>query len=438
MLCSLIDALEQRYVATIDIKGAFLKAKVPDNLESIVKMDGELAEAFVELNPKFKLNEDGVLYLQCVKALYGHIEAARLFYDELDNSLTEKMDFVRNKKDTRDGKVTIRTHVDDLKVSSKSRKQIQIVIDKLREIYKEITVHEGDVHDYLGMVMEHDREKRSVKINMEKYIADTIQALKEDDPDVHLKVVTTPATNNLFKTREEAEKLSQKRARLYHAVVVKLLFVAKRARPDILLAVSFMTTRVKNPDLDDWGKLLRVLSYLQCTLDLSFTLTCERFDKLTWYVDGSYASHKDMRGQSGVVLLTGECSVLFKSCKQKVNTRSSTEMELITVDDILPTVQWTKSFMQEQGYDLGTEIKEDNKSTMLLMKNGRSSSGKRTKHLDVRYFYVKDLIDWGILTLSHCISEDMIADFFTKPLQGKRFIQLRNMILNSSTGTGAC
>ena len=229
MLCSLIDALEQRYVATIDIKGAFLKAKVPDNLESIVKMDGELAEAFMEFNPKFKLNEDGVLYLQCVKALYGHIEAARLFYDELDNSLTEKMDFVRNKKDTRDGKVTIRTHVDDLKVSSKSRKQIQIVIDKLREIYKEITVHEGDVHDYLGMVMEHDREKRSVKINMEKYIADTIQALKEDDPDVHLKVVTTPATNNLFKTREEAEKLSQKRARLYHAVVAKLLFVAKRA-----------------------------------------------------------------------------------------------------------------------------------------------------------------------------------------------------------------
>ncbi len=129
---------------------------------------------------------------------------------------------------------------------------------------------------------------------------------------------------------------------------------------------------MKNPDLDDWGKLLRVLSYLQCTLDLSFTLTCERFDKLTWYVDGSYASHKDMRGQSGVVLLTGECSVLFKSCKQKVNTRNSTEMELITVDDILPTVQWTKSFMQEQGYDLSTKIKEDNKSTMLLMKNGQT------------------------------------------------------------------
>ena len=92
----------------------------------------------------------------------------------------------------------------------------------------------------------------------------------------------------------------------------------------------------------------------------------------------------DMRGQSGGVLMTGNCAVLFKSCKQKVNTRSSTEAE-------------------------------DNRSTMLLMKNGKLSSGKRTKHLDVRYFYVKDLLDRGIIKLSHCLSKKMIADFFTKP-----------------------
>ena len=77
----------------IDIKGAFLKAHVPDDLELIVKMEGELAELFAELNPEFKLDEDGILYLRCLKALYGHIEAARLFYDELDNSLTMKMNF---------------------------------------------------------------------------------------------------------------------------------------------------------------------------------------------------------------------------------------------------------------------------------------------------------------------------------------------------------
>jgi hypothetical protein len=426
MICSLIDVLEQRFVATIDIKGAFLKAKVPNDMELIVKMYGELAQAFVELNPNFQLDENGMLYLRCVKALYGHIEAARLFYDELDNSLINKMHFVKNKydpcvynKDTEDGKVTIRTHVDDLKVSSKKRRQIQIVVDQLTKIYKEITVHEGEVHDYLGMIMEHDRETRSVRISVTKYISDTIDGFINEESGIDLKIMTTPATNNLFKTRQEVDGLSRQQAGLFHAVVAKLLFVAKRARPDILLAISFLTMRVKNLDQDDWKKLLRVLGYLKGTLDLSFSVSCEKMDKLTWYVDGSYASHMDMRGQSGAVLMTGDCAVLFKSCKQKVNTRSSTEAELIAVDDILPTIQWTKMFLMEQGYDLKTELKEDNKSTMLLMKNGRLPSGKRTKHLDVRYFYAKDLIDRGILQVTHCVSEQMIADFFTKPLQGR-------------------
>ncbi len=76
MLCSLIDALEKRHVVTIDIKGAFLKADVPDNLELIVYMEGELAELFEELNPEFQRDEYGILYLQCLKALYGHRENA--------------------------------------------------------------------------------------------------------------------------------------------------------------------------------------------------------------------------------------------------------------------------------------------------------------------------------------------------------------------------
>jgi len=72
---------------------------------------------------------------------------------------------------------------------------------------------------------------------------------------------------------------------------------------------------------------------------------------------------------------------------------------------------------------------------MLLMKNGRLSSGKRTKHFDIRYFYVKDLLDRGVIKLDHCVSENMIADFFTKPIQGLRFQYLRDMILNINPST---
>jgi len=86
-----------------------------------------------------------------------------------------------------------------------------------------------------------------------------------------------------------------------------------------------------------------------------------------------------MKGLSGSVLMIGDNVVLSWSNKQKVNTRSSTEAELIAVDDTLPTVQWTPLFMKDQGYDLETVVKEDNKSTILLMKNGRLSSEKKNQ-----------------------------------------------------------
>jgi hypothetical protein len=220
------------------------------------------------------------------------------------------------------------------------------------------------------------------------------------------------------------------KAKISHSTVAKLLFVAKRGRPDILLAVSFLTTRVKQPDEDDWKKLCRVLNYLNTTCDYVLTLGCDRLDQLTWYIDGSYAVHEDMKGQSGAIMVADGRALLAKSNKQKVNIRSSTEAKLIAVDDALPTVQWLKSFMKDQGYDLDTVLQEDNRSTMLLMKNGKLSAGKRTKHLDIRFFYVKDLIDRGIITVEHCVSDKMLADFFTKPLQGCKFQILRDIVLN--------
>jgi len=92
MLSTLIDAFEKHHVRTVDIKEAFLKAKVPDNMELIVKMEGDLAILMNQLCDDFKIDEYGVMYLKCVKALYSHVEAARLIYDDLNESLTKKMD----------------------------------------------------------------------------------------------------------------------------------------------------------------------------------------------------------------------------------------------------------------------------------------------------------------------------------------------------------
>ena len=88
-------------------------------------------------------------------------------------------------------------------------------------------------------------------------------------------------------------------------------------------------------------------------------------------------------------------------------------------------------FLKAQGYDAYKSIMmRDNKSCMLLEENGMFSSSKRTKHINVRYFFMKDKIDSGEVEIEYCPTEQMIGDFFTKPLQGEKFMEFRKMILN--------
>jgi hypothetical protein len=96
MLNAFIDAFEGRHVVTVDIKGAFLKAKVPEEMELMVKMTGELAQIMCKINPEMRCDEQGIIYLRCVKALYGHIKAAWLFYDDLSNTIQHKLGFKQN------------------------------------------------------------------------------------------------------------------------------------------------------------------------------------------------------------------------------------------------------------------------------------------------------------------------------------------------------
>ena len=86
-------------------------------------------------------------------------------------------------------------------------------------------------------------------------------------------------------------------------------------------------------------------------------------------------------------------------------------------------------FMSEQGYPLENILFQDNQSAILLEKNGKFSSGQRTKHINVRYFFIKDRIDDGEIEVVYCPTDEMIGDFFTKPLQGGKFIKFRSLIM---------
>ena len=126
------------------------------------------------------------------------------------------------------------------------------------------------------------------------------------------------------------------------------------------------------------------------------------------------------------------------SVKQKLNTRSSTTAKLVGIDDFLSKILWVKNFMLSQGVVLKeNNLLQDNKSAILLAEKGRSSLGKRTRAMNVRYFAVKDCVDRGELQIYHQPTEDMIGDFFTKPLQGSKFLRFRALILGlKKTPTG--
>ena len=149
-----------------------------------------------------------------------------------------------------------------------------------------------------------------------------------------------------------------------------------------------------------------------------------------WYADASFAVHKDFKLHTGGTGTLGKGSVISKSFKQKINTKSTTKAELVAADDISNILMWSKLFLKAQGYNYDVVLMQDNSSTKLLLENGRGSSTKRTRHLNIRYYYLHDCVKRGELDIKHCSTEDMIADYLSKPVQGKQFFKLHSLLMN--------
>jgi hypothetical protein len=170
--------------------------------------------------------------------------------------------------------------------------------------------------------------------------------------------------------------------------------------------------------------------YLRDTKKLPLILSANKSGILKWWIDGSFAVHPNMRGHTGGGLSMGTGFPIVTSTKQKLNTRSSTESELVAVDDCMPAVLWTRYFLEAQGYGVQESIVyQDNQSAILMEKNGKASSSKRTKHINIRFYFVTDRITKGDLLVEWCPTGDMIADFMTKPNQGSLFTKFRDQIM---------
>ena len=175
------------------------------------------------------------------------------------------------------------------------------------------------------------------------------------------------------------------------------------------------------------------MKYLNGTQEKVLTLKIDSINIIKWYVDASFAVHDDFKSHTGAIMSMGKGALQSISRKQKLNTRSSTEAELVGVDDISIMILWTRLFLEHQGYDIEKNIiYQDNKSSILLETNGRKSAGKWSRALNIRYFFISDQVEKGNVIVDYCPTEQMVGDMLTKPLQGNKFLQFRNIILGEN------
>jgi len=153
-----------------------------------------------------------------------------------------------------------------------------------------------------------------------------------------------PWTEKLFSVDKNSPVLSTESSNSFQTHTMKVMYLAKRARPDVLPAVIFLSSKVKTPTLQDWAKLRKMMNFIWRTKDEVMTLEYKNSEIITWFVDASFAVHSEMKSHTGATMTLGKESVSSYSLKQKVNARSSTEAELIGVDDLVSKILWTIFF----------------------------------------------------------------------------------------------
>jgi hypothetical protein len=298
----------------------------------------------------------------------------------------------------------VRWHVDDLKVSHMEPEEVTKFENWLSKTYGvSVAIHRGKINYYLGMIFDFSKEGK-VMVNMIEYIKTIIGNFPEE-------IITTrasPAMDHLFTVRDKTKAmlLPEEQARAFHHATAQVLFLSARARRDIQPCTAFLTTRLKSPEEDNWGKLKRLLGYLKGTLHMPLVLLADSLTLSHWWVDAAYAVHNDMKGHTGAGMSFGQGMALSYSWKHKIMMKSSTEAELVGVDDSLGYILWARYFMQAQGYEMEASLLyQYNMSAMLLETNGKASSSKCTKHIKVKNFFVKDKINQGNIVVKHCPTE---------------------------------
>ena len=142
---------------------------------------------------------------------------------------------------------------------------------------------------------------------------------------------------------------------------------------------------------------------------------------MKWWDDASFSINPELKSHTGATIYIGKGSIYSTYVRQEFNKRKSIEADLVGVDDVMHMVLHRNYFLGSHVYSNNTEIFHLNRGSIILDNNCKASSGKRTRHINIKYFFVSDMFNYGVVDIKYCPIDNTSGGYFTKPLQGSNF-----------------
>jgi hypothetical protein len=389
----------------IDMIGAFIQGEIDNNIY-LNQPEGYINEN--KPNYVFKLN----------KALYGLKQSARIWYNTLKEVLINKLGFrclsSENSVFINDKTgIIITVYVDDLAIVGPNEEVIKEFITLIKTYFDIKNL--GPIKDYLGIEVNYDIKNKRMKLHQTKYINKMLNKFKFDN----INPSKTPMDSSA-KYEPNAGQASKEDIKLFQQFIGSLLFLALATRCDICYATIRLARYASNPSEIHFRAVKRIFRYLKGTSELGIIYYNSPEAFIQGYCDADYAGDlASAKSTSGYIIFIAGGPFMWKSKLQSIIAQSTTEAEYIAINLAAKELAYIRILLKELGlasYDPNIKLPlyTDNQGALQLAKN--PIYHERTKHIAVKYHYIRDLINKRILDLIWVPTVDQKADGFTKAL----------------------
>lgn len=411
-------------IEQVDIKSAYLYGEF-DKGEVLYMKLPPLPEGIDLVLPsgivKDDLKRKGARFACRLKRpLYGLRQSGRRFYQKMLGVLQQTLRVQVCQVDQAvffrlegENTLIIVAHVDDLTLVTSNSVLMQEIKQALRSEFEIVEL--GPIHWLLGIKIRRDRPNRTISLSQSTYINTIVEKFFGSD----LKPLALPMDPSIHFSKAQCPQTPQEveimKGKPYREAVGSLMYAATGTRPDIMYAVAILSKFLDNPGITHWNAVKRVFQYLQGTKDFELTYGVQTFD-LLGYSDADGSIHEDRRAVSGYVFLIDGGAVSWSSKQQEIVALSTTEAEYVGYTHAAKEALWLQTFIGQifGEFERPTDLNGDSQSAIALSRDQQYHA--RTKHIDIRFHFIRWVISEGKIKLVYCPTESMIADTLTKAL----------------------